>query len=127
MGSSTDGQEWFVKPSYLGFWIARQPWGPWTQIYEESAWTPAGELSARCFQPQIAPKWISQDGKSFWLVWTDIQQKGDVAEFERLNKPLAGKSNDDYTLSDWNLKYELMNRFWPYYSFNAQRVDLILT
>jgi len=22
-------------------------------------------------QPQISPKWIAADGKSFWLVWTD--------------------------------------------------------
>ena len=31
---------------------------------------------ARAYQPQIAPKWISDDGKSFWLVWTDFQFVG---------------------------------------------------
>ena len=64
---------WFDKPNYLGFWTAPQPWGPWTQVHEETAWTPAGEQSAQAYQPQIAPKWIADDGLSFWLVWTDFQ------------------------------------------------------
>ena len=25
------------------------------------------------YQPQIAPKWIAPDGKSFWLVWTNFR------------------------------------------------------
>ncbi len=56
-----------------GFWTAPQPWGPWTQVHEEPAWTPGGDLAARCYQPQIPPKWIGRDGRSFWLVWTDFQ------------------------------------------------------
>jgi hypothetical protein len=72
MGTDADGN-WFGKPSYLGFWTAPHPWGPWTQVHEETAWTPGGDKGARCYQPQIAPKWIAQDGKSFWLVWTDFQ------------------------------------------------------
>ena len=35
MGCAADGM-WFGKPSYLGFWAAPQPWGPWTQIHEEN-------------------------------------------------------------------------------------------
>ena len=46
--------------------------GPWTQIHEEPAWTPAADPGARASQPQIAPKWISDDGTSFWLVWTAL-------------------------------------------------------
>ncbi len=65
--------DWFEKPSYLGFWTAPQPWGPWTQVHEETAWTPGGDGGARCYQPQIAPKWMAPDGKSFWMVWTDFQ------------------------------------------------------
>jgi hypothetical protein len=71
MGTDASGQ-WFRKPSYLGFWTASQPWGPWRQIHEEKDWTPGGELAARAYQPQIAPKWIADDGGSFWLVWTDF-------------------------------------------------------
>ena len=73
MGCADDGM-WFGKPSYLGFWIAPQPWGPWTQIHEETQWTPLDDRGARAYQPQIAPKWIAGDGKSFWLVWTDFQE-----------------------------------------------------
>jgi hypothetical protein len=73
MGTASDG-EWFAKPSYLGFWTAPQPWGPWTQVHEDTSWTPGGDTGARCYQPQISPKWIAADGKSFWLVWTDYQQ-----------------------------------------------------
>jgi len=73
-GMGTDGEWWFTKPSYLGLWTAATPWGPWTQVHEEAAWTPAGDAGARAYQPQIAPKWIAEDGQSFWLVWTDFQE-----------------------------------------------------
>src|SRR5438067_2546867 len=69
MGNSPDGT-WFGKPSYLGFWTAPQPWGPWTQVHENTRWTPVNDEGARAYQPQISPKWISQDGRSFWMVWT---------------------------------------------------------
>jgi hypothetical protein len=72
MGINKAGK-WFAKPSYLGFWTAPHPWGPWKQVYEEREWTPGGDQTARAYQPQIAPKWIEKDGKSFWLVWTDYQ------------------------------------------------------
>jgi len=72
MGCSPEGK-WFGKPSYLGFWTAPSAWGPWTQVHEETEWKPEGEAKARAYQPQIAPKWISPDGLSFWLVWTDFQ------------------------------------------------------
>ena len=72
MGCNDDGR-WFGKPSYLGFWIAEHPWGPWNQVYEETAWAPAGDTAARAYQPQIIPRWISEDGKSFWLAFTDYQ------------------------------------------------------
>lgn len=72
MGVGNDGM-WFERPSYLGFWVAKQPWGPWLQIHEETSWTPLGDSLARSYQPQMSPKWISGDGKSLWLVFTDIQ------------------------------------------------------
>ena len=78
MGCSADGM-WFGKPSYLGCWAAEFPWGPWTQVHEETAWTPLGDKLARVYQPQIAPKWIAPAGKSFWMAFTDFQ----VLEGER--------------------------------------------
>lgn len=84
MGCAGNG-EWFGKPSYLGFWTAPEPWGPWTQIHEEKEWTPAGDPNARAYQPQIAPKWIADDGGSFWLVWTDFQVVDDKRPYYSFN------------------------------------------
>ena len=75
MGVGSDGG-WFGKPSYLGFWTAPKPWGPWAQVHEEEAWMPESNPAARAYQPQISPKWIAKDGKSFWLVWTDYREMG---------------------------------------------------
>lgn len=104
-GVSPEGH-WFGKPSYLGFWTAKAPWGPWTQIHEETAWLPANDPNARAYQPQIAPKWISKDGRSFWLVWTDFQ----------FGSPAASP--------DPAFNVVTKSRSWPHYSFNIQRVDL---
>jgi len=73
MGCAAD-RSWFGKPSYLGLWTAPQPWGPWTQVHEEKAWTPGNDPDARAYQPQVAPKWVAEDGLSFWLVFTDFQK-----------------------------------------------------
>jgi len=105
MGCSPNG-DWFGKPSYLGLWVSRTPWGPWKQIYEETAWLPGNDQAARAYQPQIAPKWIAENGKSFWLVWTDVQPGSSSeapTEFNASSKTLA----------------------MPYYAFNLQRVDLL--
>jgi len=84
MGCAIDGT-WFGRPSYLGFWTAPKPWGPWTQVHEETAWTPGNDRSARAYQPQIAPKWISRDGLTFWLVFTDFQKVGDKLPYYCFN------------------------------------------
>ena len=83
-GCSAEG-EWFGKPSYLGFWTAPEPWGPWTQIHEEQEWTPEGDPNACAYEPHIAPKWISDDGRSFWLVWSDFQEVGEKRPYYAFN------------------------------------------
>ena len=72
MGCGTDGPS-VDAPSYLGFWLAEKPWGPWRQVHEEKEWTPGRDRQARAYQPQISPRWIANDGKSFWLVFSDFQ------------------------------------------------------
>jgi hypothetical protein len=118
-GCSPDGN-WFGKPSYLGLWVAQHPWGPWTQIHEETAWTPDNDRDARAYSPQIAPKWIAKDGKSFWLVWSDFQsveggENNAVADLERIRQ-------EHPEIPEERLKELAAIR--PYYAFNAQRVDL---
>jgi len=125
MGTGADGK-WFGKPSYLGFWTAPKPWGPWTQVHEETAWTPAGDAGARAYQPQIAPKWIAPDGKSFWLVWTDFQQH-DPEGYKRFYDGIREKRNkNQMTSEDWMNFAEMRRKHRPYYAFNVQRVDLML-
>lgn len=112
--------EWFTKPSYLGFWVASQPWGPWTQVYESTSWTPGRDVAARCYSPIIAPKWIAPDGKSFWLVWTDFQQKLNRRELARRQKSMDGMHETERLRAAAEL--DRLNR--PYYSFNIQRVNI---
>ena len=106
------GGKWFTKPSYLGLWFARTPWGPWTQFYEEPAWTPQGDSAARAYQPQISPKWIAEDGRSFWLVWTDFQVVAD--------EPVTEPESPEAIAA----AMESIGTMLPYYRLNMQRVDL---
>lgn len=119
MGCGPDG-EWFYKPSYLGYWIARNPWGPWSQIFESTAWIPGNDPGARAYQPQIAPKWIAADGRSFWIVWTDFQYK---EGFWSANKAASQAKTE----AEYRKLAERMFSLQPYYGFNTQRVDLVLT
>lgn len=125
MGTAPDDM-WFGKPSYLGFWIAQNPWGPWTQIHEETAWMPEGDAAARAYQPQISPKWIAADGKSFWLVWTDFQG-ANSEEPKRLWEEYERKA-DANTLSEADVirNAMMMRQYMPHYAFNVQEVALVV-
>jgi hypothetical protein len=112
--------EWFGKPSYLGIWAAERPWGPWTQILEEQAWTPGGDPGARAYHPVIAPKWIAADGRSFWLVWTDFQTVP-VPGFDDFVEPV----NRARATGEWAEFAALQQRAQPGYTFNLQRVDIV--
>lgn len=84
VGVDTSGV-WFTKPTYLGVWISKKPWGPWKQIHEDSNWfPPGGTPEGQCYQPQIMPGWISHDGKSFWLSWTQYP-KGYYFQVQRVD------------------------------------------
>lgn len=118
-GIGPDGK-WFVKPSYLGFWTAVNPWGPWHQIHEETRWMPAHDPKALAFAPQIAPKWIAADGKSLWLVWSDYQE---------VDEKSGRQSREDTRATTYEGEMESRVRWrrrHPYYGFNAQRVDLVI-
>jgi hypothetical protein len=111
---------WFGKPSYLGIWSASHPWGPWRQIHEETSWTPGNDPAARAYSPQIAPKWIAPDGKSFWLVWSDYQAK-QTDECQRVNDEV----NRAETSEKLAQLVPQIKQCLPYYAFNVQRVDLV--
>jgi CubicO group peptidase (beta-lactamase class C family) len=49
----------------FGIYDAPEPWGPWTTVYVSQRWDVGpGETSS------IPPKWISTDGREFWLVFS---------------------------------------------------------
>jgi hypothetical protein len=123
---STGG--WFGTPSYLGFWVGSTPWGPFTQIHEELAWTPEDEPESRAFAPKIPPKWISDDGKSFWLVWTDYALKPTPEDLEEFN-PDRDVVADLKTITD-DAEFARAFHTWTnkrmlHPSFNVQRVDVV--
>jgi hypothetical protein len=121
IGSASDGH-WFGKPSYFGVWISPNAWGPWTQVHEEIRWLPGSDPAARAYAPQISPKWIAEDGKSFWLIWSDFQQTLTTAEAARRQREIKHMSQDQQVRALW----QLVRQFMPNYTFNAQRVDLVV-
>lgn len=121
IGPATDGTE-FGKPSYLGLYVADQPWGPWRQIHEDTAWTPGGDARARAYAPQIAPGWIAPDGKSFWLVWSDL---AGIREFGADEAAVDAEMSKASTPQERTaIEAAILRRYMPGFSMNAQRVDL---
>jgi hypothetical protein len=110
---------WFMGPSYLGIWSSPTPWGPWTQIHEDTAWRPGDDESARCYQPQIPAAWISEDGTSFWLIWTDFQAMLPGNDPARAFGVITPGSAAEH-IEQWR-------GLMPYYSMNLQRVDLVVS
>ena len=51
---------------YLGVFESSTPWGPWRTVKQIHGW--GGEENR--FQPRIPPKWISKDGKTFYLLYS---------------------------------------------------------
>ena len=62
-----------TKTGSLGFWYARNPWGPWNEICYTDYWT-ADDPGNLTYQPKLSPKWISQDGRKMVLIWSDAMK-----------------------------------------------------
>lgn len=115
-------RKWFGEASYLGFCVAPNSWGPWTQIHEDPAWMTDNDPPARVNQPQISPKWIAADGKSLWLEWNDLQQK-QTNECLQMQEKAKRITSQDHLL-------RLMShggRWGPYFEFNTQCFDLVIS
>ena len=121
IGCAPDGTE-FGKPSYLGLWVSDNPWGPWRQIHEDTAWTPGGDPKARAYSPQIAPGWISADGKSFWLVWPDLAGIREFGRDEELVDAEMSKARDASERT--TIEAAILRRYLPGFAMNAQRFDI---
>ena len=65
-----------TKSGSLGLWYSENPYGPWKQFYYTDYWTPdnRGNLT---YQPKLSPKWISRDGKTMTIIWSDAMRNPD--------------------------------------------------
>jgi hypothetical protein len=55
--------------NYLGIFDAPNPWGPWTTVTYQDGW--GGDPEHR-FAPQIPNKWMSPDGRHFYLEYSAL-------------------------------------------------------
>ena len=61
------------KSGTLGFWYSANPYGPWTRFYYNEDWT-VDDSKNLTYQPKLSPKWISEDGRTMTLIWSDAMR-----------------------------------------------------
>ena len=52
----------------LGIYEAVNPWGPWKTVYRNNSFHKTWSV----FGPQMVPKWINSDGKTFYLLFSNF-------------------------------------------------------
>jgi hypothetical protein len=62
-----------LYPSSLGFWYAERPWGPWKRFHYTEYFYGGGNEN-RTYGFKLSPKWISDDGRTMVLIWSDAGQ-----------------------------------------------------
>ncbi|NND08214.1 MAG: DUF4185 domain-containing protein [Saprospiraceae bacterium] len=62
-----------TKTGSLGFWYAENPCGPWKEFFYTDYWTVDADTNLT-YQPKLSPKWISGDGKTMNLIWSDAMR-----------------------------------------------------
>ena len=62
-----------TKSGSLGLWYSETPYGPWKQFYYTDHWT-ADDPDNLTYQPKLSPKWISDDGRTMTLIWSDAMR-----------------------------------------------------
>jgi hypothetical protein len=74
----------------VGMWHARNPWGPWTQFYYQTEWKspddPPAEwgfsgAASRTYQFKFNPKWIYDNGRTMYLIWSDAGGRWDSPHY----------------------------------------------
>lgn len=56
--------------SLMMLW-AENPWGPWTQFSYTEDWK-ADKETNRHYLPVLSPKWISEDGREMYIIFSDM-------------------------------------------------------
>ncbi len=57
----------------LGLWYSDTPYGPWNQFYYTDYWT-VDDTQNLTYQPKLSPKWMSDDGRTMTLIWSDAMR-----------------------------------------------------
>jgi len=72
---ANDREKWLINEgeNQMFLWAAN-PWGPWQIFYWEENWV-ADDPENRLYLPQLSPKWISKDGKSMYMVFSDAGRR----------------------------------------------------
>ena len=60
------------EPCMLMVYEAAKPWGPWKVVKSIYLWV-GDDPRNRLYEPSILPKWISPDGQSLWLAYSDCR------------------------------------------------------
>ncbi|MFQ6131757.1 MAG: serine hydrolase [Armatimonadota bacterium] len=76
--------------STLGLFDAPHPWGPWTEVGVVGEWG-SGRGGDRRYDPRIPVKWISEDGLSFYLVYSD-RIGSDKLNYQQVRLAPAGEA-----------------------------------
>jgi hypothetical protein len=96
-GISDENKEYFAgwcdhctRSSTVGMWHSRNPWGPWKRFYYQAEWKTPGDPPAewgfdgdasRTYQFKLNPKWIYDDGRTMYLIWSDAGGRWDDDHF----------------------------------------------
>lgn len=71
----------------LGIYESGNPWGPWKTVY----WNDSFHSNWSVFGPQIVPKWISSDGKTFYLLYSNFPKGPYKFNLQKVSLSLSGK------------------------------------
>jgi hypothetical protein len=61
---------WRIRNGHLGLYESPEPWGPWKEVLCENAWTLGLQKGYKNVFYNFSPKWWTDDGRGFVLVYT---------------------------------------------------------
>lgn len=64
------GEIYLLRVPRDAIFDAPEPWGPWTTVLYTTGWPPEGGADEGVFFANFSPKWWSDDGRRFVLVFT---------------------------------------------------------
>jgi hypothetical protein len=73
-GTGRDRTWMHTLPGTLCLLWSKTPWGPWTEFYRDENWV-MDNPDNRLYQPKLSPKWISADGRTLWLIFSDASHE----------------------------------------------------